>query len=95
MSPRIDSLSFVSAELAGQLLKRLRNITGDQAQELILLRDEFADPYELAEFYVEPYLQDRPPASRYRDIDLPVPRQAAFLLRNRLIAGGSRGGKGG
>ncbi|MCI5146435.1 MAG: effector protein PipB, partial [Candidatus Electrothrix sp. AR3] len=84
----IESLSFVSTELAGQLLRRLRNITGDRAQELTLLRDEFSDPYKLAEFYIEPHLQAYNPTARDMGIAPPVPRQSAFSLLNKFFYGG-------
>jgi len=84
----IEPLSFVSTKLAGQLLKRLKNITGDRAQELTLLGDEFTDPYELAEFYIEPHIQAGNPTDRNRGVHLPVPRQSAFALLNKFIDGG-------
>jgi formylglycine-generating enzyme required for sulfatase activity len=84
----LEPLSFVSIEQLVQLPKRLRQLAGDRAQELSLLRDEFADPDELARIYVEPHLQDRCPAETGRDVPLPVPRQPAFSLLNRFFDGG-------
>ncbi len=84
----MEPLSFVSSALAGQLLKRLGRLTGDRAQELNLLRDEFGDPDELVRFYVEPHMQERNPSARRRNGFHPAPRQPAFALLNRFLDGG-------
>ena len=79
--------TFVSTSQTAQLLKRLRNLSGDQAQELTLLRDDFADPEELARLYVEPNLQERSPG-RQKGVPPPVPRQPAFALLNQFLDSG-------
>ncbi|WP_417914307.1 SUMF1/EgtB/PvdO family nonheme iron enzyme [Candidatus Electronema sp. JM] len=84
----MEPLSFVSSALAGQLLKRLGRLTGDRAQELNLLRDEFGDPEELVRFYIEPHVQERGPAVRRRGCCQLSPQQPAFSLLNRFLDGG-------
>jgi formylglycine-generating enzyme required for sulfatase activity len=79
--------SFVSAAQTAQLFKRLRSLAGDQAQELTLLRDDFADPEELARLYVEPHLQERSPSGQ-KGVPPPVPRQPAFALLNEFLGSG-------
>ncbi len=89
MKGRMEPLSFVSTAQVAQLLKRLRNLSGDQAQELTLLRDEFTDPEDLVRGYVEPHLQERHPINPQQEGILPlVPRQPAFALINQFLGSG-------
>ncbi len=83
----MNASTFISADQTAQLLKRLRSLAGDQAQELTLLRDEFADPEELARLYVEPHLQERSPGGQ-EGVPPPVPRQPAFALLNQFLGSG-------
>ncbi|MDH3347972.1 MAG: hypothetical protein OEM02_07715 [Desulfobulbaceae bacterium] len=57
MGPEL--LTFVKAEWARVLWKKLQRIIGARAEELNRLRDEFVDPEELARFSVEPHWQIR------------------------------------
>jgi formylglycine-generating enzyme required for sulfatase activity len=83
----VEPSSFVSTVQTAQLLKQLRSLAGDQAQELTLLRDDFADPEELARLYVEPHLQERSPGGQ-EGVPPPVPRQPAFALLNQFLGSG-------
>ncbi|WP_446008697.1 SUMF1/EgtB/PvdO family nonheme iron enzyme [Candidatus Electrothrix sp.] len=83
-----DSFSFVNIEWTRQLYRQLNQLTGDKAQELNRLRDDFADPLELARFYVEPCLQACRPVTSRNGVPLPVPCQPAFSLLNRFLASG-------
>jgi formylglycine-generating enzyme required for sulfatase activity len=85
----MEPISFVSGHLIEQLIKQLRYIEGDQAQELNLLRDEFIQPNEILKCYVEPDLQDRNPALEKKGGYAPIPRQGAFSLLNHFLGSSS------
>ncbi|XOF34009.1 MAG: SUMF1/EgtB/PvdO family nonheme iron enzyme [Candidatus Electrothrix sp. YB6] len=82
----LKRLSFVSVGSVRQLRKQLKNLSGDQAQALNLLRDDFADPSDLARYYVEPHLQESCPVPQHGGHYFPAPRQAAFSLLNTFLA---------
>jgi formylglycine-generating enzyme required for sulfatase activity len=83
-----DSLSFVNIEWVKHLYRQLNQLTGDKAQELNRLGDDFADPLELVRFYVEPCLQACRPVPSRSGVAQPDPCQPAFSLLNSFLASG-------
>ena len=84
----LEMLTFVKAEWARVLWKKLQGITGARAKEVERLRDEFVDPEELARFYIEPHCQDRNPADARQDDLLIAARQPVFEKINDFFRGG-------
>ncbi|MCI5151024.1 MAG: hypothetical protein D3916_16855, partial [Candidatus Electrothrix sp. MAN1_4] len=70
-----ESLSFIHIALVNHLYRQLNQLTGDKAQELHQLRDDFTDPLELARFYVEPSLQACCPLLSHSGVGPPDPQQ--------------------
>ncbi len=59
--------SYISSSWLGPLWKKLKAIHGDREQEIQKIKSEFADPYDLARFYVEPNCQHHNPADHLED----------------------------
>ncbi|MCI5167653.1 MAG: hypothetical protein D3903_16575, partial [Candidatus Electrothrix sp. GM3_4] len=83
-----ESLSFVDIAWMKQLYRQLKQLPDERTQELNLLRDDFADPLELTQFYVEPSLQACRPLPRRSGVLSLDPFQPAFSLLNRFFASG-------
>jgi formylglycine-generating enzyme required for sulfatase activity len=83
-----ESLSFVDIAWMKQLYRQLKQFPDERTQELDLLRDNFADPLELTQFYVEPCLQAYRPLPRRSGVLSLDPCQPAFSLLNRFFASG-------
>ncbi|WP_339133156.1 MAG: formylglycine-generating enzyme family protein [Candidatus Electrothrix sp. GW3-4] len=90
-----DALSFVNIEWMKQLYRQLKQATGGKAQELDRLGDDFANPLELARFYVEPCLQAYRPLPRRHGVIPSDPCQPAFSLLNSFLASGPPGQRDG
>ncbi len=90
-----ESLSFVNIEWMKQLYRQLNQLTGEKAQELNRLGDDFADPLELARFYVEPCLQACRLVPSRSGVAQPDPCQPAFSLLNSFLASGLSGNQDG
>ncbi|WP_339133158.1 MAG: SUMF1/EgtB/PvdO family nonheme iron enzyme [Candidatus Electrothrix sp. GW3-4] len=81
----LEVLTFVKPAWIKPLWKKLGRISEERKKELDRLRDEFVDPEQLRDIYIEPHLQDRNSADELRDEHQTATRQAAFEWINEFF----------